>query len=163
MITPRADHRISAYTPVEAPQPVVPAKMFLAHPRQIWRRREYAQSAIVFEREVRLERSIKLARTIVARPNGVIVHAYGYHIAGEPYFRSRPAPTPQVMRKLPRAEAADHCEYKRAAGLEQARTFARHVGQVGYTIERAEIGVGAIIGALPVEALQFVSANRDRP
>src|SRR5258708_1316778 len=118
---------------------------------------------MLFEREVRFERSIKLAGTRVARPKGVIIHAYGYHIAGEPYSRSSPAPTPQVMRKLPRAEAADHREYKRGARLEQARTFARYVGQVGYAIERAEIGIGTIIDALPVEALQLMSAHRNRP
>src|SRR5258707_1196870 len=163
MITPPADQRISAYAPVEAPQPVVPAGVFLAHPRQIWRRREDTQSAIVFEREMRFEGSIKLARTIVARPYGVVIHVYGYYIAGEPYSRSGPTPTPQIMCKLPRAEAADNCKYKRAARLEEARTFSRHVGQVGYAIERAEIGIGTIIDALPVETLQFMSAHRDRP
>src|SRR5580698_3035885 len=111
MIAQPADHGKPAHAPVKAPQSVVQAGVFLAHPRQIRRRREDAQTAIVFEREMGLEGSIKLARSIVACPNGVAIHADRYDIAGESYSRSGPTSTPQIMSEFPRAVAADHCEY----------------------------------------------------
>src|ERR1700687_4715359 len=134
--------------------------MFLAHPRQIWWWCEDAQPTIVLKCEMRFEGSIEFARSVVPSPNRVVIHAYGYRVAGKPYSRPRPVPASQVMRNLPRAKPPDHREHERAPGPEQASAFARDIGKVGHAIERPKIGVRAIVDALSVHAVQLVGTHR---
>src|SRR6202789_1450819 len=162
MISHTANHRPSGHTPIQSPQALVPARMFLANPRQVRRRCEHTQPAIVLEREIRFEGSIELAWTVVAGPDGVIIHADGHDIARKAQFRPSPTSTPQIMSKLPRADPADHREHERASGVEQARTFPRHVGEVGNAIERAEVRVRAVKHALAFQAVQLVSTHGER-
>src|SRR6266446_6358896 len=144
MISHPANHRPTGHTPIQAPQPLVPASVLLTHPRQIGRWRKHAQSAKVLEREFRFETSIELAWAVVVRPDGVVIHADRHHVARKTHFRPRPSPTLQIMCNLPWADPADHREHERAAGPEQASTFAGHFGKIGNAIERAKIRVRAV-------------------
>ncbi len=63
------------------------------------------------------------------------------------------------MHDFPRADTPDHCEYERPARFKQPGAFTRHVRQIGHAIERAEIGIRAVIDAFAGQALQFVSAD----
>src|SRR5450631_2179195 len=161
MITHPADYRPSGHAPIQAPQPLVQARMFFADPSQIGRWCENAQSAEIFQREMAIESSIKFARAVIARPNGMVVHLDRHDFAGKAHFRPRPSTPPQVMGNFPGTEPADHREYERTTGLEQARTFARHVSQVWHAIQWAEIGVGTVKDRVSVQALQFMSAHCD--
>src|ERR1700677_4067046 len=97
----------------------MPARMPLVHPGQVRRRHQHAQSAVVAERELALERAIKLARPVVMRPDAVLFHAPRHEAAGKAQLYPLPPATPQVMRDLPWADAADHAEHQRTAGFEQ--------------------------------------------
>ena len=116
----------------------------------------------MLEREVRFEGRVELARTVVASPDRVVVHLNGDGAARETHDRPAPAALPQVVRNLPGADPADHREHQGAARLQQARAFVRDVGEVRDAIERAEIGVGAIVATLAVQTLQLVGSDGDR-
>src|SRR3981081_2651004 len=115
--------------------------MPIPHPGQVRRRHEYTQSPMVLKREVALEPPIELAWRVVASPDSVFIHPDRHDITGKPYFHSRPVPLLRVMGDLPWAPAADHREHERTAGLQQTRACSRYIGQVGYAIERTEIGI----------------------
>src|SRR5882757_4498527 len=105
---------------------------------------------------------MKLARSVVTRPDGVLVHSYRDDVAGEAQRHPRPGPPPRVVRDLPWTHTPDYREHERAARLQQTGAPARHRGEVGHTIERAEIGVRTIKRAFSVQPLKLVSADRQR-
>src|SRR4029078_12980829 len=110
---------------IETPETRVPSRVPVAQPREIRRRHEHAEPAEVLEVEVAAKRPIEFTRPVVARPDRALVHADGHDAAREPHRRPRNTAAAQVMRDLPRANAAVHCEHERAAGPEQPCAFAR--------------------------------------
>jgi len=60
------------------------------HTRQVGRRSKHAYAAEMLQREIRLESRVELARCVIARPYGVIVHADGDDAAR----KTSPLPSP---------------------------------------------------------------------
>ena len=140
----------------------IDARMLVAHPGQIRRGHKNAHSPIALQHKVAFEGGIELERRVVARPNGPFVHAHGHHIGGKTQLDARPAPLPDVMEDLPGTNAADHREHQRPARLQQAGAFGGDMAQVRHAIQGTEIRIGAVESALAVEALEFMSAHRQR-
>src|SRR5580704_4698347 len=69
-----AQQRPPGYPAINTPQPMIGAWVLLPHPCQIGWWYKQTQPAEVLELEMPLERPVKLARTVVARPDGVLVH-----------------------------------------------------------------------------------------
>src|SRR6266404_563516 len=113
----------------------------------------------MLEREVAPERPAELSRRVIARPDSVLVHAYRHGVAREAHFQPRPAPPQRVMDDLPWTYAPDYREHQRTAGLQQSGTCARHIRQIGYAIQRTQIGVRAVKTAFTLEALKLMRAD----
>src|SRR6202050_5122307 len=162
VIAQPAHQRPPGYAAINTPQPTIGAAVPLPHRCQIGWWYKQTQPAEVLESEVPLERPIKLARTVVARPDGVLVHSHGHGVAGKAHLDARPVALPQVVDHLPRANAADDAEYERAPRREQPRALAREIREIGHAIERPEIGIRAVIGALSFPPVKLVRTHSDR-
>src|SRR5262252_2944414 len=133
--------------------------MSVAYLGQVRRRREHTQSAIVDKRELALERLVELARRVVVRPNGLPVEAHRDDVARKAYLHPGPAPAPQVIGNLPRTQSADHREHQRASRPQQAGAATRYIGEVRHAVQRAQIGICAVKGALTLESVELVRAD----
>src|ERR1700722_10821188 len=122
MIAEQTHQRPARRAPIDSPQPFIKAWILVSYPRQVRRRGKHTQPTILFKREIAFERSIKLAGGIVARPDGVLIHAYRHDIASEAHYYPRPSPPQRVVGDLPWAYATDHREHQRSARLEQTCT-----------------------------------------
>src|SRR5882757_6410379 len=161
MIAHSTDQRPPGDLPVDAPKLLMQTGISLANPRQIRRRRKYAEAAVVLQGKMRTKGMVELAWRVVAGPDRVIIHADRHHLASKAHLCPRPPPAPQVVREFPRAISADHGEYQPAARHQQPRAFARHVVEIRHTIEWAEIRISTIVGACFVQAVQFMRADVD--
>ena len=138
----------------------MPARVTLSQAREIRRRHEDAQAALYFQCEVRLERRVELGRRVVAGPDGAAVHAHGDGFARKAHGQSLPAALPGVVGDLPGAPAANHREYQPAPRPDQACALGGNRRQVGYAVERAEVGVGTVELTFARQALQFMRPQR---
>src|SRR5262249_37481190 len=95
---------------IELPQLAVQSAVALANPREIRRRREQAQPPIALQRESGSEGAIELSRSVVAGPDGALVHPdrNGSSRVSDP--DARPAAQASVVRHLPGADPPDDAE-----------------------------------------------------
>src|ERR1700685_1700792 len=97
------------------------------------------------EPEVALEGPVEFPRTVIARPDRAFVQVDRYQAVGVADFQPRPAPPPQVVRCLPRADAPDDGKHQLTARFEQTGAFARYIAKFRHTIQGAEVGVSSVI------------------
>src|SRR5581483_7514834 len=92
---------------VHLPQSLVETRMLLSHGGQVRRWRPYTHTTIVFQREVRSEGTIKLARRVITGPHRSLVHTNGLHIPGEADADTPPVAFQGVVPDFPRTCASD--------------------------------------------------------
>src|SRR6185437_4907528 len=112
------------------------------------------------ERELRRERPIQLERRPIRGPDSVSIHPDRDHPAREADSDPAPVAATRVVADLPRTPTADDREHESPTGPDQARALARDAAQVGYAVERAEVGVRAIVASRPLEAVELLRAER---
>src|SRR3569833_2701473 len=91
MLAHGAQPRPSGCAAIQTPQPLVEFGVFVVCPSEVGRWSESAQSPMILQRELLLERRVELAREVVPRPDRVIVHVDRDEAASEPDRSSSPA------------------------------------------------------------------------